>query len=354
MFKDFDKLFNDAIDRSVFPGCNIGIVKMDEAGNVHKHFFSYGNKAIFPNVIKNDIDTIYDMASCSKVLATTSAIMLLLQSGKIRLYDYVKLYVPDFKHDDITIWDLLTHTSGLPEAVSGAHTMKRDDILNALMNLDKKIEKNTKIMYSDAGFVLLGLVVEAVSKIPLNEFVSKNLFEILEMKDTSYNPKDIDRCAPTEDRGGYIDLGYVHDEMCYNLGGVAGHAGVFSTVKDVSNFIEMILCRGLYKNQRVFSEAVIDLLYKPQVEDKIGNGVETNKRALGWIVKSKNTCSGDLVSDETIMHTGFTGTNIFIDRINKIGFVMLSNRVHPTRNNPRLVPFRSQLANYIIANKEIF
>lgn len=354
MFKDFDKLVNDAIERNVFPGCNIAIVKMDDDGKINKHFFSYGNKALFPNVIKNDIDTIYDMASCSKVLATTSAIMILLQRGKIRLYDYVKVYLPEFKHDDITIWDLLTHTSGLPEAVSGAHNMNREDILSSLMVLDKKIEKNTKIMYSDAGFVLLGLVVESVSSMTLDEFVSKNLFEVLEMVDTCYNPSDIDRCAPTEDRGGYIDLGYVHDEMCHNLGGVAGHAGVFSTVKDVSNFIEMILCRGVFKGKRVFSEAIIDLLYKPQVEDSVGNGVEKNKRALGWIVKSKNTCSGDLVSDETIMHTGFTGTNIFIDRINKIGFVMLSNRVHPSRNNPRLVPFRSQLANYIIANKDIF
>lgn len=352
MKKELDALVNKAIEEKVFPGCNIAIVKMDDEGKIKKSFYSYGNKALFPNVEENNIDTIYDMASCSKVVSTTTCIMLLLQRGQIRLYDYIKKYLPDYKYDDVTIWDLLTHTAGLPEGLIGCHHMNREEIINGVLNLEKKFEKNTKIAYSDCGFVLLGMIVESVSGKTLDEFAKENIFDVLDMKDSCYNPNDELRCAPTEDRGGYIDRGYVHDEMCHNMGGVAGHAGLFSTVKDISNFIEMILCNGVYKGKKVLDKTVIDLLYKAQVEEKIGNGVETNKRGLGWIVKCKNSCSGDLVSDETIMHTGFTGTNIFVDRINKIGFVMLSNRVHPTRQNPRLVPFRGHIANFVLANKE--
>lgn len=352
MKNEFIALVNEAIENKVFPGCNIGIVKINENGDCVKSFYSFGNKALFPEIIKNDIDTIYDLASCSKVISTTTCIMLLLQRGKIRLYDYVKKYIPEYIHDDVTIWDLLTHTSGLPEGLAGCHQMQRDEIIKGILSLELKEKKNTKIMYSDCGFAILGMLVEKVSGKTLDQFAKENLFDVLDMKDTCYNPSDASRCAPTEDRGGYIDLGYVHDEMCHNLGGVAGHAGVFSTVKDISNFIEMILLDGKYNGKKFFDKSVIDLLYKAQVEEKVGNGIETNKRGLGWIVKCKNSCSGDLVSDETIMHTGFTGTNVFIDRVNKIGFVMLSNRVHPTRNNPRLVPFRSQIANFVIANKE--
>ena len=352
MNKEFDAYVNSAIESGVFPGCNIGIVKINDNNEVVKSFYSYGNKATVPNVEENDIDTIYDMASCSKVVSTTTCVMLLLQQGKIRLYDFVKLYLPDFIHDDITIWDLLTHTAGLPEGLIGAYKMKREEIVNGVLNLNKKIDRHTKILYTDCGFLLLGMIVEAVSGMSLDEFARVNVFEKLDMKDTCYKPKDTLRCAPTEDRGEFIDRGYVHDEMCNNLGGVAGHAGLFSTVKDICNFMEMILNDGNFKGKKFFDKKVIDLLYKPQVEEKEGLGVETFKRGLGWIVKGRNCCSGDLVSDETIMHTGFTGTSLFIDRKNKIGFVMLSNRVHPTRKNIKIIPFRSRIANYVMANKD--
>ena len=171
MNKEFDAYVNSAIENGVFPGCNIGIVKVNANNEVVKSFYSYGNKALFPYAEENCVDTIYDMASCSKVISTTTCIMLLLQRGKIRLYDFVKLYLPDFIHDDVTIWDLLTHTAGLPEGLIGAYKMNREDIVKGILNLDKKIEKNTKILYTDCGFVLLGMIVESVSGMNLQKLI---------------------------------------------------------------------------------------------------------------------------------------------------------------------------------------
>ena len=351
---EFKNLMNKAVEDGVFPGCNVGIIVKNENG-YKENFYSFGNKSLLPKEIKNDIDTIYDMASCSKVLSTTSCLFKLLEMGKIRLYDFISLYLPDFKNTDITIWDLMTHTSGLPEGLVGAWNFNRDEIYNGIMNIEKKYEKNSGIHYSDVGYLTLGLLVEKVSGMGLDEFAKKYIFDPLEMYDTGYNPKFSDRIAPTELRdNGKVDLGYVHDEMAHNFGGVAGHAGLFSTVKDISHFIQMILNDGMYNGKKIFDKKTIDLMYVPQVEEKVGVGIETDRRALGWIVKGKNSSCGDYASPNTILHTGFTGTNIFIDRDNKVGFVMLSNRVHPTRKNTLVIPFRCRIANYIMTHLEEF
>ena len=352
--KDFEDLMGKAVEDGVFPGCNMGII-IKKNNEYKRNFYSFGYKALYPKKEENNIDTVYDMASCSKVVSTTSCLFKLLEMGKIRLYDFISLYLKDFKNTDITIWDLMTHTSGLPEGLKGSHTMNKDEIFNAIMNIEKKYEKNSGIHYSDVGYATLGYLVEKVSGMSLDKFAKKYIFEPLEMVDTCYNPNFVKRCAPTEEReNGKIDRGYVHDEMAHNMEGVAGHAGLFSTVKDISHFMEMILNDGIYKGKRVFDKKTIDLMYTPQVEEKIGVGIETDKRGLGWIVKGKNSSCGDYASSETILHTGFTGTNIFIDRVNKVGFVMLSNRVHPTRANTLVIPFRARIANYVMTHLDEF
>ena len=154
--------------------------------------------------------------------------------------------------------------------------------------------------------MLRGFISEEVSGMTLDEFARINVFEPLDMKDTCYNPKDIDRCAPTEYRDDEIYKGYlrgkVHDEKAYILGGVAGHAGVFSTVKDLSNFIKMILNGGIHNGKRFLSKASIDLLYTPQVEEQ--NGISRNNeiRTIGWILAGNWPSCGDLASKETIHH----------------------------------------------------
>ena len=345
MISGLNKLIETEINRGSFPGANYCLV-----ANGKSYFNSLGNKALYPSVEANDIDTLYDMASLTKVVCTTTALMILLDRGLLRLYDYVNYFLPEFKHKDITVWDLLTHSSGLPADVSRALYKTKEELIEHIFSVDLKYEKNTRIVYSDIGFILLGFIIEKITKQKLDEFVSENIFKPLEMKDSCYNPVDVNRCAPTEDRGGYIDRGYVHDEKAHTLGGVAGHAGLFSTVKDINNFLQMILNDGVYNNKRILSTMVIDLLFKPQVEEKIGISLVGNKRGLGWIVKSDFPVSGDLASANTIMHTGFTGTHVFIDRDNKVAFCMLTNRVHPTRDNSLINGFRGRLGNYILSN----
>lgn len=353
MNKDFINYVNKAVEDGIFPGCNIVVVTKNDKG-YKENFFSFGNKALLPKPIKNDIDTIYDMASCTKVIATTTSIMILIEKGLIKLYDAVALYLLDFIHKNITIWDLLTHTAGLPSGLRGAHTMNADEIRFGIMNIELQYEKNTKIVYSDLGFVLLGWIVEKVSGMSLDKFAKENIFDLLDMNDTGYLPKQINRCAPTEDRGDHIDLGYVHDEMSKNLGGVAGHAGLFSTVKDLSKYMQMILNDGYYNGKKILDKNTVNLLFKPQVKERIGITEQFNMRSLGWIPKNENCCGGDLISDMTIMHTGFTGTSVVIDKENGFGFAMLSNRVHPTRANTKIIPFRGRITNYIVSHLEDF
>lgn len=345
-----NELLNDAINDSAFPGVNYCVVTDEEM-----YFNSLGKKALFPAEEENDIDTLYDMASCSKVVSTTSCIFKLLEQGKLRLYDTVKLYLDRFDYPDVTIWDLMTHSSGLPSGISGSSKLKsREEALDRIFGARMIYEKNSKILYSDIGFILLGLIVEKISKMNLSDFAKKYIFDPLEMTSTGYNPLDVVRCAPTEKRNDEIVKGIVrgkvHDEMAYILGGVAGHAGLFSSVKDLSHFIKMILNDGVYNGKQIFSKATIDLMFTPQVRVAKGVSLDLNQRGLGWIVRGDYCSAGDLASEQTILHTGFTGTNIFIDRINRVGFAMLTNRVHPTRANVKIIPLRGRIGNYVIAN----
>ena len=354
--KGLDNIIIDAVVNGIFPGANYVVVS--KYGTFKN---SFGKKAILPNKEENDIDTLYDMASCTKVLSTTSCIMKLLESGKLRLYDSVSLYVKEFIHKDILVWDLLTHSSGLPADVPRAAKLKsKEELFEKIFNVELKYERHSNIVYSDIGFILLGLIVENISGMPLDEFAKKYVFDPLEMYHTGFNrisdQMDVDftKYAATEHRSDEIVdeilRGKVHDEKAYIMGGVAGHAGLFSCVDDISHFIEMVLNDGVYKGKQFFSRATIDLLFTPQVKVPKGVCLDCTQRGLGWIVKGDFCAGGDLASPETIHHTGFTGTNICIDRINKVGFSILSNRVHPSRSNTLIIPFRARVGNYIIAN----
>lgn len=350
--KEFNDIIRKAINEEKLPGANYVIVTKKK-----KHFGSIGYKALVPFIEENNIDTLYDIASMSKVISTTSCAMKLVESGKIRLFDPVKRYIPEFKHESVRIYDLMTHTSGIRPYLAGAASMKDEsEVWNSILELELEYEKGSKILYSCINYIILGKLIERVSGMGLDEFAKENIFIPLEMNSTCYNPSDISRCAPTEERRDSVYQGVlrgrVHDEMAYALHGVSGNAGVFSTVEDISHFIEMILNDGVYKGKRIFSKATIDLFYTPQVKETHGVYLTEELRSIGWIVRGASSSAGELTSEETILHTGFTGTNIWIDRKNKIGFCMLTNRVHPTRDNSPTASLRPRLANYIISHIE--
>jgi len=347
------ELIEQGISEGAFPGLNLVIV--NDMGRVTA---SYGKKALFPKFEGNSVDTIYDMASVSKVVSTTTAILLLLEEGYLRLYDSVSKYLPLFRHKDICVIDLITHTSGLQSDLPKAASIKsRKDALEMIYNCDPVYEKGSKIVYSDVGFILLGFIIESIAKTGLDVFTKSKIFLPLEMKDTGYNPEDKIRCAPTEERRDTIFdgivRGHVHDEKAYILGGVAGHAGLFSTVSDLGNFIKMVLDEGKYKNNQFMSKACINMLFRPRMavfETNKIDEIPLQRRSVGWICDENNSNGGDFISPLTITHTGFTGTNIVIDKGNRIGFSLLSNRVHPTRDNLKHMSYRSKIGNYIISH----
>lgn len=349
-----EKLIQTAIDDGAFPGANYCIVSKN-----HSFFGSLGSRTLFPESEKNNIDTIYDMASLSKVISTTSLIWKLVENGLLRLHTTVQTFIPKFRHQEVTVWDLLTHSSGLPADVSRAKEIEsKEELMEKIFAMDLVYPRNSKIVYSDIGYILLGKVIEKITGVSLDQYAKEVLFSPLEMFDTTYNPLDKKRCAPTEERKDRVVQGIlrgeVHDEKSYILGGVAGHAGLFSTVTDVSHFLKMILNNGVYKGKRIFSKATIDILFVPKVEMSHPLIKNHERRGIGWIIQSNYSSAGDLVSDQTILHTGFTGTNIWIDRQNEIGFCLLTNRVHPTRDNLKIITVRPKLANYIMAHLDEF
>ncbi len=343
----FHEVLNNAIKIGAFPGCSYAIVTNEET-----HYGVLGNKALVPVVEKNTDDVMYDLASLSKVIGTTTAIMLLREKGLLKLSDYVKDYLPCFPHEDIQIFDLLIHASGLPADIPRAYTLKsKKDVIDKIINSELLYKKFDMIIYSDIGFITLALIVEKITDQTLDVFLKENLFDPLEMNDTMYNPLDIQRCAPTQERNDDVYKGMlrgkVHDEKAFALDGVAGHAGMFSTHRDIANFIKMILDKGVFKGKRILEESTVDLLFKKQLTAKNKQGTVVC-RTIGWDTVSIPSSSGNYTSSKTILHTGFTGNNLFIDPVNQIGFVLLSNRVHPSRDNLKIKKQREVIADFVM------
>lgn len=343
-----ENLMERAIKEKAFPGISYAIVTRKQ-----KLFGQLGDKAWIPKRESLTERTVYDLASLSKVVSTTTLILLLMERGELSLFDSISYYLPDFKHSGITIYHLLTHTSGLPEDIPRAYTLQTpDEVIQKVYQQELIHPIGETIVYSDIGYILLGFIIEKISGKPISELAEELIFQPLNMVDTTYAPTDINRCAPTELREDDVYQGVlrgiVHDEKAYALRGNAGHAGVFSTVNDLANFIKMILEDGEFEGQPFLSKATIDLLFQPHVERAEASHLPY-RRSLGWEYKSPGLSVGDLVGEHTIFHTGFTGTNMVIDRDHGIGMVFLTNHVHPKRGKTKLFRYRTIFSNVVLS-----
>ncbi|MFL5570442.1 MAG: serine hydrolase domain-containing protein [Gemmatimonadaceae bacterium] len=273
--------------------------------------------------------TIYDVASLSKVVGTTTAIMILYDEKKIGLDDRVVTYIPTFgggDKDNVTIRQLLTHTSGLP-AGRDIWRIAQTPLEARALVLSTPLEgrPGAQYIYSDLGADILGFLVEVVSGEPLDKFLTRRVFEPLGMNETMYRPADslFPRVAPTEvtPPRGYPLRGEVHDENAYALGGVAGHAGLFSTAADLSVFAQMMLNGGEYNGVQIVSKQTVDLF----TSRAFGH------RALGWDTAEGDYGSGRYLGPTAYGHTGFTGTSMWIDPEREMFVILLTNRVHAAR-----------------------
>ena len=284
---------------------------------------------------------IFDLASVTKVIATTSAVMKLYENGRLSLDDKVVQYLPQFTGPDqqntelkktITIKNLLTHTAGLPPfrrfyAMRAPDQQSRWDSLfqTALDTLP-----GTKTIYSDIGVILLGKTIEKITGMGLDKYVKQEIFDPLGMTSTGFNPpaRRMKRIVPTEYsalEGGFI-RGHVHDENSYSFGGVTGHAGLFSTAHDLAIFAQMMLNKGIYGKTRIFKPETIDLFTTP------AEVIPGSSRCLGWDSPGGLASGGVYVGDHAFGHTGFTGTSIWIDPDYNMFVILLTNAVHPLRS----------------------
>jgi CubicO group peptidase (beta-lactamase class C family) len=303
-----------------------------------------------------EVTSVFDLASLTKVMSTLPAVLILLERGLLHLKDPVSHYIPEFSahsKDSITIEHLLTHSSGLTshEALYN-RGWNRAQMLHYIWNQPLEYAPGTQVVYSDLGFITLGVIVEKITGFPLNEFAYKEIYLPLGMDETGYLPAEPFqlRAAATEydHRLGRCKRGEVHDENAYAMGGVAGHAGLFSTVKDIAVYGQLWLNGGLYGGVRLFSPLTLQTALRGYTDL-----IKAANRGLGWVLRGDRwDASGDLLSAATYSHTGFTGTSIVCDPVNGMLILLLTNRVHYGRAKP-IQRFRNLFHNAVAASIEL-
>ncbi|TFH00909.1 MAG: hypothetical protein E4H13_06235 [Calditrichales bacterium] len=336
-----------AIADSAFPGCAIvsgyqGRIFLQEA---------FGNFTYDPRSRKMATNVLFDLASLTKVVATTTTTMMFYDRDELHLDWKVADIIPEFKgnnKDKITIRHLLTHTSGLPGWKQFYLKFRgKEQVVQEICNTELIYEPGSKSVYSDLGMILMQRILETISQKPLDLLVRENLTTPLNMNRTMYNPdrsllNDIVPTEISEWHGGLV-RGVVHDENTLVMGGVSGHAGLFSTVEDLSHFCMMYLAGGTYDYNNLIKPQTIRLFTSRQ------NLVAGSTRALGWDTRAEShSMAGELMSMGAFGHSGFTGTTIWMDPVNEVFVVLLTNRVYPTRDNHKISRVRPKVHDYIM------
>jgi beta-N-acetylhexosaminidase len=350
----FTVIENAVVDRA-FPGATLAI---GYRGRTAIHAF--GNLSYDANAPAVDVRTMYDIASLTKVVATTTMVAKLVEGDfpvPLDLDAKVERYLPEWTvgksgqdlewRNRVTVRHLLTHTSGLPPFKEYWRTSKsKQETLTRIFAEPLDYEPGTKEIYSDLGIILTAEIIERLTGRTLDDLTKAYIFSPLGMKDTAFRPaKNLwPWIAPTEfDRNlrNRLVQGEVHDENAFTMGGVSGHAGVFSTAPDLAAFCQMLLNGGVYAHHRILKRTTISQFTAPQ---PLSNGTRT----LGWAVPTEGSSSGHYFSSHSFGHTGFTGTSIWIDPDRQLFVVLLTNRVNPTRENQKIAQVRPALHDAVM------
>lgn len=332
-------MIETAIAENKMPGCVVGV------GNRHGLLYqkAFGNRSLDP-MSPMTLETVFDMASITKPVSTATSILQLIEKGKLRLKDKVSSFFPEFASNDkdpIHVEHLLLHTSGLiPDNPMADYLQGPEQAWVKICELKLTAPIGTAFKYSDVNFIILGKLVEKITGQSLDTYTRENIFQPLGMKETGYLPaEDLhSRCAPTEKRDGKWIQGQVHDPRAHALGGVAGHAGLFSTLSDLALYAKSMLGNS---NPQILST---------WTRQKMTSGylVPNGTRGLGWDKRSGFSLNrGDLFSDLAFGHGGFTGTVLWIDPGTDLFFIFLSNRVHPDGKG-LINPLAGKLANQVV------
>lgn len=342
----------DAIQHGKTPGA---VVVVGHRGQV-VYQGAFGHRRLVPEELPMTMNTIFDLASMTKVVATTTAVMQLFEQGKIRLDDPVADYWPEFGEngkEHITVRELMTHYSGLPPDLELKTSWSGyDTAMRMIEGVQPIVPPGTRFIYSDINFETMGELVRRISGQPLDVYCAEHFFRPLGMNTTFFkplvtHPELRDRIAPTQHQfgtTGKILWGEVHDPTSYRMGGVAGHAGLFSDAHDLSIFAQMLLDGGTYKGVHILSPLTIEKMTTPQSPPD-----QMALRGLGWDIASPYSSNrGELLPVGSYGHTGFTGPSIWIDPVSETYVITLSNRVHPNGQGD-VVPMRAKIATLVAA-----
>ncbi|HYE30703.1 MAG TPA: serine hydrolase domain-containing protein [Methylomirabilota bacterium] len=336
--QELDAAISGTIQSNLTPGVVLWIERQGLS-----YVKAYGNRAVDPEREEMTVETIFDAASLTKVMATGPAILALIEDGKVGLEDPVSKHLPEFTgegRDAITIRHLLTHTSALPAGIGGPL-----DWEGHAAGIKKAIAQkptaapDTLFRYSDVNFILLGGIIESASGISQDAFCEQRLFAPLGMQHTRYLPPTEWKpsTAPTERVSGAPLRGVVHDPTARRMGGVAGHAGLFTTSQDLARFARMLLNAGALGGVRVFQPASIDLMTRVHTPEGLP------QRALSWDINSPYAgVRGRIFPLGSYGHTGWTGCSVWIDPASQSFVILMSNRNHPEGGN--VVPLRSKVS----------
>lgn len=350
-----DDIIQEAVKNKDFPGADILVARRGKV--VFRKV--YGDSQWIPERVSLKKSMMFDLASITKPVATATSIMILVERGKIRLWDKVKNYIPKFSvyvdkdgrtHEDARLWHLLTHTSGLPPYCDAQEIEDKygapcpvDILVDHIGQLEKTNAPGTEFHYSCLGYISLARIVKIVTGQSIAEFSKENIFDPLSMTHTTYIPSDEFQtlCVPTEVTDGVPLTGVVHDPLAKLQGGISGNAGLFSTADDLGVFAQMMLNGGQIGTKRILSPLSVARMTSVFPEVKFAG------RGLGWDLNSAySTNGGDLFGELSYGHTGYTGTSIWIDPETQTIVIFLTNRVHPD-DSGAIVSLRSQVANIV-------
>lgn len=344
-------IMNDAVFDSTFPGGVVAVVK--DGVIAYQQGFGYHTYKKLKAVKEN---AIYDLASLTKVTATTPAIMKLVDEGKLSLDDKVGKYIPAFRQGDksqVTIRNLLLHNSGLPAFRLYIDKLKTEQkILHAVKTEPLIYEPGQKYEYSDLGFILLGEIIEKVSNMSMDKFIHRTFHYPLGMSNTFFNPQRYSRWVTNRIPPAEIDTtwrmqtvqGEVHDERAFYLDGVAGHAGLFSTAGDLAVYCQMLLNGGSYGGKQYLEAKTVERFTERQ-SPQVNRGYGFDRKSEGF------STAGSLTSDKTFGHTGFTGTSFWVDPQRNLAIIILTNRTYPHRSyGQNISEIRAKVADAVVSS----
>ncbi len=345
--RELDAALSTAVSSNQAPGL---VLWLEHRGSVH--MASVGNRSVEPALETMTMDTIFDAASLTKVLATAPAVMKLVERGQVDLSKPVGIYIPEFTgggRESITVGHLLTHTSGLPPGLTRSDAWKGPDEAIARACREPLMDPiGSRFRYSDINFILLGELVHRVSHRTLDRFCAEEFYGPLGMKDTGFRPmapgsvlpgtdRDLARVAPTERLKTGVLRGVVHDPTSRRMGGVSGHAGLFITASDLARFCRMMLNGGELEGRRVFRPETVKAMTSVHSPEGLPH------RGWGWDIDSPYAGPrGSRFPLGSYGHSGWTGTSVWIDPFSQSFVILLSNRNHPTEDG-NVIPLRRQV-----------